>query len=36
MKQISSDWDKLLLINPLEQEYLYLKMERNQIATMTG
>jgi len=34
--KISSDWDKLLLKSPLEQEYLYLKMERNLIAEMTG
>jgi len=34
--KISSDWDKLLLKSPLEQDYLYLKMERNQIAKMTG
>lgn len=34
--KISSDRDKLLLKSPLEKEYLYLKMERNQIAKTTG
>jgi hypothetical protein len=34
--KISSDWDKFFLKSPLEQEYLYLQMERNQISRMTG